>query len=353
MQITRAVVTPVELKLREPMRMAGLREIQSITAIFVRLETRKGQSAWGCTVAHPDLTGEEPGDTIAVCQECARLVPDLNPMNMEFALGELAAYQKMTPAVMCAFDLAFNDLLSLSADLPLYRILGGYRSRIQTSVTIPISSVEESVQIALRWASKGFRMLKIKGGQDAAEDVRRVQAIHTALPEHLFRLDADGGYSVDEALDVTRAVNEFVEMLEQPTPAEDLKALGQVKTVSRVPIIADQSLHGPESALDLASRRIVDGMSIKLATCGGLRCARQIDAIARAANITTMVGSIIEPALLTSAGLSLALSSPNVRYGDLDGFLYLVEDPSRAGFILEDGWLIATEVPGLGYTVDL
>ena len=90
-----------------------------------------------------------------------------------------------------------------------------------------------------------------------------------------------------------------------------------------------------------------------MATCGGLRCARQIDAIARAANITTMVGSIIEPALLTSAGLSLALSSPNVRYGDLDGFLYLVEDPSRAGSILEDGWLIATPVPGLGYTVDL
>ena len=66
-----------------------------------------------------------------------------------------------------------------------------------------------------------------------------------------------------------------------------------------------------------------------------------------------MVGSLVEPALLTSAGLSLALSSPNVQYGDLDGYLHLVEDPSRVGFMLEDGWLIASEVPGLGYTVDL
>ncbi len=353
MQITRVEVTPVELKLSEPIRMAGFREIQSITAIFVRMETQKGQSAWGCTVVHPDLTGEKPGEVIAICRECAQLVPGLNPTNIEFALGELAAHPKMTPSVMCAFDLAFHDLLSIAAGMPLYRILGGYRNRIQTSVTIPIASVEESVQMALRWASKGFRMLKIKGGLDAAEDVRRVQAIHIALPDHLLRLDADGGYSVDQALDVTRAVNDIVEMLEQPTPPGDSIALGQVKSVSRVPIIADQSLHGPESALNLASRHIVDGLSIKLATCGGLRCARQIDAIARAARIATMVGSMVEPALLTSAGLSLALSSPNVRYGDLDGYMYLIADPSKVGFILKDGWLIATEAPGLGYTVDL
>lgn len=353
MQITRAEVTPVDLKLREPIRMAGFQEINAITAIFLRLETQNGQSAWGCTVAHPELTGEKPVDAIATCRECARLVPDLHPGNIEFSLGELAAYKKMTPAVMCAFDLAFHDLLSIAAGMPLYRILGGYRSRIPTSVTIPIVPIEESVQIALRWASMGFRMLKIKGGLDAAEDVRRVQAIHTALPDHLLRLDADGGYSVDEALDVTRALNGIIEMLEQPTPARDLLALGQVKAVSNVPIVADQSLHGPESALDLASRHIVDGLSIKLATCGGLRCARQIDSIARAARIATMVGSVVEPAMLTSAGLSLALSSPNVRYGDLDGYLFLANDPSRAGFMLDDGCLVATEVPGLGYTVDL
>ena len=57
--------------------------------------------------------------------------------------------------------------------------------------------------------------------------------------------------------------------------------------------------------------------------------------------------------MLIAAGLSFALSSPNVRYGDLDGYLDLTNDPSRAGFRLEEGWLIASEVPGLGYTVEL
>jgi L-alanine-DL-glutamate epimerase-like enolase superfamily enzyme len=352
-QIIKAEVTPLELKLRQPVRMAGLPEIQHITAVFIRLETRHGQNAWGCTLAHKDLTGEKPEDVVHACQECAVLTPDLHPMNIEYSLGELAERAKPSSSVMCAFDLAFHDLLSIEAGMSLYRILGGYRDRIQTSVTIPIAPVNESVKLANDRASQGFRILKIKGGLDPEEDVRRVQAIHRALPHHILRLDADGGYSVQQALDVGRALENVLEMLEQPTPASDLNGLRRVKEHSRVRVLADQSVREPASALKLAADRVVDGLSIKLVTCGGLRCARQIDAIARAARMTTMVSCFIEPALLVSAGLSLALSSPNVAYGDLDGYLDLVNDPTQAGFRLEDGWLIAADVPGLGYTVDL
>jgi L-alanine-DL-glutamate epimerase-like enolase superfamily enzyme len=274
-------------------------------------------------------------------------------MNIEYSLGEMGRLVKGSSAAMCAFDLAFHDLLSIVAGMPLYRLLGGYRNRIQTSVTIPLTPVQECVEIARDRARRGFRMLKIKGGLDAEEDVRRVHAIHRALPDHILRLDADGGYTVREALDVARALKDELEMLEQPTSAVDLAGLRQVTELSPVPILADQSMTGPASALELAAGKIVNGMSVKLATCGGLRCARQIDAIARAAHIATMVGCTIEPAMLIAAGLSLALSSPNVRYGDLDGYFDLLDDPSKPGFRLEDGWLIAADVPGLGYTVEL
>ena len=75
--------------------------------------------------------------------------------------------------------------------------------------------------MAKAYAKKGFRMLKIKGGMDAADDVNRVKAIHRALPDHILRLDADGGYSVKQALEVARALDGEIEMLEQPVTAED------------------------------------------------------------------------------------------------------------------------------------
>ena len=353
MQITRVEVTPLELRLRRPVRMAGSGPVEGVTAIFVRLETRDGRSAWGCTVASPELTAEQPGDVLHACRECAALIPDLHPTNIEYSLNMLSSRVPITASTLCAYDLAFHDLLGQAAGMPLYRLLGGYRSSIPTSVTIPLGTLDDGLEIALDRASKGFRMLKGKGGLDPAEDVRRVRALKTALPEHTIRLDADGGYSVRDALDVANALKGVLETFEQPVPAYDLTGLRQVTEMSPVPVLADQSLRDPSSALELAAGRMVDGLSIKLATCGGLRCGQQIDSIARAARMSTMVSCYVEPALLISAGLALALSSPNVRYGDLDGSFDLVDDPSVVGFTVQDGMMTAADVIGLGYSVNL
>ena len=259
-----------------------------------------------------------------------------------------------SPATLCAFDMAFHDLLGLASGLPLYRLLGGFRDRIQTSITIGISSVRDTVAMARDRVAQGFRILKIKGGEDAQEDVTRIRAVSAALPRIQLRLDADGGYSVEQALHVTRALKGKIEMLEQPTPASaGLETLRSITEQSQIPILADQSAVGPNSALELATKHCADGLSIKLAPCGGLRCAKQMDAIARAAHLTTMVGCIHSPALLIAAELAFALSSPAVRYGDLDGHFDLIDDPTQAGFVFEDGWLIATDRPGLGCTVSL
>ena len=150
MQIVKAEITPVELTLQHPMQAAHHASIERVTAIFVRLVTQQGESAWGCAVAHPDLNGETPEDVIQVCQDCAAMAPDLHPTNLEYSLGQLEPLTQDSPSAMCAFDLAFYDLLGLAAGMPLHRVLGGYRHRILTSVTIGISPVEETVGMARR-----------------------------------------------------------------------------------------------------------------------------------------------------------------------------------------------------------
>jgi L-alanine-DL-glutamate epimerase-like enolase superfamily enzyme len=364
MQITHIEVTPAELAFRRPYRTVDGIDVGHTGAIFVRIETRDGLVAWGCTAVDPAFADRSLADVLRVCRACADRARDLNPLNTEYALAELAEVAHDTPAALCAFDTAFYDLLGLATGLPLYRLLGGYRQRIQTSITIPRASLQETVELAHGYARRGFRILKIKSSHDAQEDVMRMRAVHDALPHLTLRLDAEGGYAIQEALDVTRALEgsavarpaegtQPLEMLEQPTPADDLDAMGEVTRRSPVPILADESVKGPPSALEIASRRAAHGMTIKLVACGGVQCGRQIDAISRAAQMTTMVGCVHEPALLIAAGLGLALSSPNVRYGDLDGAFDLVDDPTVPGFRLEEGWLIARDVPGLGCAVDL
>jgi L-alanine-DL-glutamate epimerase-like enolase superfamily enzyme len=356
MQITTVEVTPTTLHLRLPYRTAYHTEgpVTDITAVFVRLETQYGRVAWGCAAFDPLITGETPDGVTEACRACGDRALNLSPLNLEYALAALAPLTEEAPSALCAFDIAFHDLLGLEADMPLYRMLGGYRDRIQTSITISLGPVDETVELAQDRVRQGFRILKIKGGLDPDLDVRRVRAVCDALPGITVRLDADGGYPAQDAIAVARALEDRIEMLEQPVdPDAPLHTLRQVTEQSPVPILADQSVVGAQSAMTIATNRASDGLSIKLATCGGLRNARQIDAIARAAHLSTMVGCVHEPALLISAELAFALSSPAVRYGDLDGSFDLTDDPTVAGFVLEDGWLIAKDVPGLGCIVDL
>lgn len=355
MQIERVEITPVQLNLREPYRSAKYPEsLSQVEAVFIRAElVRDYGDAWGCVVLDPANDGESLKQISQVSQDCADRLRDLNPLNTQFALAELSSLTDGYPAVQCAMDMLLYDLLGLWSGLPLFRLLGGFRGRIQTSITLGIDEVPATVEKARKHAQDGFRMLKLKGGLDPELDVRRARAVKRALPNLILRLDADQGYSVKAALDVARALEGKLEFLEQPTPADDLSALRQVTESSPVPILADESLRGPVSALEIVNLRAAHGISTKLASCGGLDCARQIDSIARAGHLSTMVGCLNEPALLIAAGLALALSSPNVRYGDLDGHFDLENDPTLPGFTFEDGWLIASESPGLGCKVDL
>lgn len=353
MQITRVEVTPVELKLAHPVQAAQIAPIEFVTAIFVRYEMKDGISAWGCTVAHPDLNDTDPDKALEACRQAADLVPDLHPTQIEYSLEQLVEAMKAAPTALCAFDLAYHDLLGHMTDLPLYRLLGGYRNRIPTSATLPIEPLEQTIQRADKLTSAGFRILKLKGGLDADEDVQKIKALQRAYPDIILRLDPDGGYSVREALSVARQLDGVIEMLEQPTPPDDLDAIGNMTSHSKVPILADQCADDPERALRIAANKLADGICIKIATCGGIRPAQQINDLTRVANLRTMVSCVIEPAMLIAAGLGVALSSPNVSYCDLDGHLDLENDPSQPGFRLEEGELVAPEVPGLGCRFDL
>ncbi|MGB7875048.1 MAG: enolase C-terminal domain-like protein [Anaerolineales bacterium] len=354
MQIERVEIIPVQLSLREPFRSAKYPEsLSQVQAVFVRAElVRDYGAAWGCAVLDP-VSGETLEQVEQVCQDCADRLPDINPLNTQYALAELSSLTNGHPNVQCAIEMLLYDLLGLWAGLPLYRLLGGFRDRIQTSITLGIDDVPATVEKARKHAQNGFRILKLKGGLDPELDVRRVRAVRRALPALTLRLDADQGYDVRAALDVARVLDGKLEFLEQPTPADDLSALRQVTESSPVPILADESLHGPDSALEIVNLRAAHGISTKLASCGGLDCARQIDTIARAGRLSTMVGCLNEPALLIAAGMAFALSSPNVRYGDLDGHFDLENDPTVPGFTFENGWLIASETPGLGCRVEL
>jgi L-alanine-DL-glutamate epimerase-like enolase superfamily enzyme len=351
MKITHVEAWPVEMGLRTPYTIA-YETVVSTTNVFLRLQTDKGIRGYGCSAPDLHVTGESAKTVLASCKEFVQpALQGADPLRTTRLLSALKPHLQVQPSAMALVDMALYDLLGKVAGLPLYKLLGGFRNRIKTSITIGILPLKETVDRAEEFTAQGFRSLKIKGGTDVETDVKRVLAIRKAVGAKIeLRFDANQGYSLEESLHFVEAVRPAgLALIEQPTPKEELSMLGHVTRNVAIPVMADESLMSLRDAFRLARRGLVDMINIKLMKVGGISEALQVNAVARAANLEVMVGCMDEAALGIAAGLHFALARPNVIYADLDGHLDLINDPSEGAVILKKGILSPTNKPGLGF----
>jgi L-alanine-DL-glutamate epimerase-like enolase superfamily enzyme len=350
MKITHVEVWTVDFKLRTSYSVA-YGAFDRAGNVFVRIHTSGGKSGLGCAAPDPHVTGETPEEVELALKESA--VPRLtgrDPLRMALRMEQLAKPLASFPSARAAVDMALFDILGRVADLPVYKLLGGYRHSIKTSITIGILPERETVDAAIEFHKQGFRALKLKGGLDAETDAARVVAVRQAVgPAMEIRFDANQGYTSDQAAAfVDRSRSARVSVIEQPTPAEQLELLGRVTRRLSIPVMADESLMTLRDAFRLAKRGLVDMVNVKLMKVGGIGEALLVNAVARAADVPVMVGCMDEAAISIAAGLHFALARPNVAYADLDGHLDLIDDPTSGAVLLRDGMLFPSGRPGLG-----
>jgi L-alanine-DL-glutamate epimerase-like enolase superfamily enzyme len=351
MKITDIETYAVEMKLEEPYATA-YENVDSATNVFLCVKTQNNVVGFGCAAPDPYITGETVTRVLDVCEGCIRpYLVGKDPLRIALHMNRLKALIPGKHSALAMVDMALHDILGIQSGLPLYRLLGGFRTEIITSITIGILPLCDTLSRAKEYMSQGFKILKIKGGRDLKADIERIHRVREAVGDDVeLRFDANQGFTVEETLQFLKAVKKaHIELIEQPTPRYTLKFLREVTNKVSVPVMADESLMSLKDAFRLASEDIVDMINVKIMKVGGILEAMQINAVAKAANLEVMVGCMDEAALGIAAGLHFALARPNVLYADLDGHLGLLGDPSKGAVILKQGILMPNDNPGLGH----
>lgn len=338
------------IRLNEPYAVA-YDSFDKCESVFINVLTGNGISGWGCAAPDPGVTAETATEVL----RCASKViePYLKGSDVfryGLIMDELGKLIPDKPGALAMVDMALHDIIAQKAGVPLYQLLGGYRDSIPTSVTIGIMPVKQSLSYARLYVSRGFGILKVKGGCDVLEDIDKMIRIRELVGKHIvLRFDANQGYSLQDALDFLKGVrNADIELLEQPTQKRDFDTLKMITQKSDLPVMADESLITLRDAFLLSRDQCIDLINIKLMKTGGILEAMHVNSVARAAGINVMVGCMDESALGISAGLHFTLSRPNITLADLDGHLDLVDDPFAGLVKISDGRLIPSDSPGLG-----
>lgn len=338
-----------DLELTEPYTIA-YETISKATNYILKIESDSGIIGYGCAAPDDAITKESP--EILENSLKSSVIPALqgnNPFYYARILDELRATKKVGSSALAMADAALFDLMAKKADVPLYQMLGGFRSSIPTSVTIGILPIKETLEKANQFVEDGFFILKIKGGLSVEEDIEKLSLIRKKHPKIVLRFDGNQGYSIDQSIKFSKETKEIgIQIFEQPLSVDDEHLLEELISKISPPVMADESLKTLDDAHRLTKNDSSDMINIKLMKIGGILEGMHINSVAKAAGNEVMVGCLDECSVGISMGLHFALSRPNIEFADLDSHLDFKKDPYKGLFKLEKGFLYPNNKPGLG-----
>lgn len=309
----------------------------------VIVKVTDSDGAEGVGEANPSrYYGENPDTTPVVLDQFAPILERADGWSLEAIEAEMNKLWRGNGAAKSAVMSALYDLAGKRLGVPLYRMWGlDPACAPKTSFTIGVAP-EDELRRKVQEAAE-YPLLKIKLGTPDDEDIIRI--VREEAPDKVLRVDANAGWTPKQALDMIALLAEYdVEFVEQPLPPENVEGLRFVRDRSPLPIIGDESCLVASDIPKLAG--VVDGINIKLAKCGGPREALKMIAVARAHDMSVMMGCMIE----TSVGITTAAHlAPLLDYADLDGAALLAADPYH-GATIHGGVFSIPSGPGLGVT---
>ncbi len=353
MKIRDIHVGEIKVPLRKTFKTA-LRELEVLENVIVKIETDTGNLGYGEGAITPVITGDTTGSIKWAIMELIKpSLIGLEIKNLEEIMYRINRSLIGNFNAKAAVDMAIYDLYGQLHGAPVYELLGGYRNKITTDITISVNSPEEMAEDSISAVKKGYETLKVKVGKDWELDIIRLKTIREAVgPDVEIRIDANQGWTPKEAVKVLIKMEDLglnIELVEQPVFAKDIKGLKFVTDNVSIPVLADESVFSPEDAINIIENRAADMLNIKLMKTGGIYNGLKICNIAEVYGIECMLGCMMESKIGLTAAAHLAGGKKIITKFDLDSPNLLAEDPIIGGVAYNEYDITLSNNKGFGF----
>ncbi len=334
------------LDLTKPYSISGY-TFSHVSIAFLEIELENGMIGLGTGSPAEEVVGETSEMSAANLQsDFVQGLIGRNITDYPIIIQEIRAQFPHLPGTQAAIDIALHDAFAKWKGRPVISLFGQKVQELPTSVTIGIMPISDAIEEARAFEKLGFKILKVKTGENVDEDIERVKRIQEHMGSRMkIRVDPNQGYDLP-ALKKFISHTSGIELIEQPLPVGQETELNGLLHHG---LMADESITDLAAAIKLAEvPQPFKIYNIKLMKTGGIQAALEIAQVAQRAHIDLFWGCNDESILSITAALHAAYAMPNTRYLDLDGSFDLAHDLVKGGFSLHDGCMRIVEKPGFG-----
>lgn len=357
MRITGLRATPLALKFKEPYHWAGRVDTGAVN-LLVEVETDEGICGYGETTA-----GRPADSALAALRGVTPLFVGRSPFDLERLLrdarflGGFSHNPRFAGLTLAGIEMALWDVIGKAAARPVHQLLGGAFQGSVDYFGFPQGDTAQELAVdASRLASAGYSVIYMKVGRGERKDIENTRAVREAIGDRKLRLDANEAWDVRTALVMIRRLEAFEpEFIEQPTPAQSLAALKQVRDTSPIPIAADQAVHTLFDVYEVCRQRAADLIVLSFHEAGGLLQFKKAAAVAEAAGISICLHGQSVTGMTDLAQHHVALTLPNLADGNQIMHQLLAEDILLAPDLTPAQGKLPVDIalkPGLGFELD-
>lgn len=331
------------------------------TAVLVKIRFSDGSEGIGEGTTIGGLSyGAESPESIRSAIE-TYMAPALLGRNGDDVNGAVQLIDRLVKGnriAKTAVEIALWDGLGKRLNVPVSTLFGGaVHEKLPVAWTLASGNSETDIAEAQEMiATRRHNIFKLKiGKRSVREDVAHVARIKQAVGDAAsVRVDVNTAWSLQDARWGLKGLQDAgCELVEQPVPARYRKAMAELSSNYEIAIMADESLNGPEDALEVAAARAADVFAIKVAQSGGLKRASEVIAIGQAAGLGLYGGTMLETGLGTAAALQLFATVERLHWGtEFFGPLLLTDEILANPIIYRDFCVEIPQGPGIGATLD-